>query len=896
MTKNDSDKNREHWITLPNGVHCRIEDGRIVDGPKALQGKSLQELDGSNDVNILKNTAPKTSEYRKMLEANGGDHYRTAREFFKQTLQGKAVIATIDGEKCPVFFTGGSLGKIQFGMKQDPIKAEVVCHLADIVATGNQIPNEMHKERSDGTLEYFTFEKTVKMSQGDFSVLVDVADRGKNTPSPIAYSVSREGTKNYIRRKEKEKPAQDAGFSQSALNRRISTGSQTLLASDSERLNNTIPKEDVGVNILFSDERKESKKDVIVDVAEMKDEAPTFSAYGISREGTRNYEIRKEEEKKNKKPSQRLRANPDDTRAEDASVAAHDASLKTSLAKHFEVVNIRFANEKPNVSIHGRPIRRPTPRRRIGAVRITSSSSERLPKRISADTLSCQELFPLEGGGFTPIKEFSMKDSNTNSENIDLALDADSRRRIDDNGFMHVESSHITKEQVVPYRGLEIPGWEKLGLDPDRIYSGYRPAEELEKALHTFNGLPIMLMHHTVSANNPKKEYQVGSMATNAVWNAPYVDNGMIFTDAVGIEAVRNGTCREISCAYQYDPDFTPGVFNGVPYDFVMRNLRGNHVAIVEEGRAGPDVVVADSSGKLKSKGVIQLMSILKDLFRGAQDADPGIEKTKAEETVKEVTGDEDKNAKIQTIIAAFADILTPEDLKKLEDTLTDLAYSKPTGDGELSVPEAVKFGEKKEMEKEERKEIPGGEDNTPPNTAEAVAEGEEDERLKLMRERAEDALKKCGMDAEPDNVKAAFAKGYEYGVHNGEKDMRDPAEREKLDREHEREAMEKRYAEDSAAMVKKVEKSIEEKFAAAREIESAVGVVSPLAFDSADDIFAHALNQMGYPCENKNAAREVFRAIINTRKVQIAQDASPLSGKKFSGDFAGLSNLKIER
>lgn len=805
MTKNDSDKNREHWITLPNGVHCRIEDGRIVDGPKALQGKSLQELDGSNDVNILKNTAPKTSEYRKMLEANGGDHYRTAREFFKQTLQGKAVIATIDGEKCPVFFTGGSLGKIQFGMKQDPIKAEVVCHLADIVATGNQIPNEMHKERFDGTLEYFTFEKTVKMSQGDFSVLVDVADRGKNTPSPIAYSVSREGTKNYIRRKEKEKPAQDAGFSQSALNRRISTGSQTLLASDSERLNNTIPKE-------------------------------------------------------------------------------------------YEVVNIRFANEKPNVSIHGRPIRRPTPRRRIGAVRITSSSSERLPKRISADTLSCQELFPLEGGGFTPIKEFSMKDSNTNSENIDLALDADSRRRIDDNGFMHVESSHITKEQVAPYRGLEIPGWEKLGLDPDRIYSGYRPAEELEKALHTFNGLPIMLMHHTVSANNPKKEYQVGSMATNAQWNAPYVDNGMIFTDAVGIEAVRNGTCREISCAYQYDPDFTPGVFNGVPYDFVMRNLRGNHVAIVEEGRAGPDVVVADSSEKLKSKGVIQLMSILKDLFRGAQDADPGIEKTKAEETVKEVTGDEDKNAKIQTIIAAFADILTPEDLKKLEDTLTDLAYSKPTGDGELSVPEAVKFGEKKEMEKEERKEIPGGEDNTPPNTAEAVEEGEEDERLKLMRERAEDALKKCGMDAEPDNVKAAFAKGYEYGVHNGEKDMRDPAEREKLDREHEREAMEKRYAEDSAAMVKKVEKSIEEKFAAAREIESAVGVVSPLAFDSADDIFAHALNQMGYPCENKNAAREVFRAIINTRKVQIAQDASPLSGKKFSGGFAGLSNLKIER
>lgn len=34
-------KEKERWITLPNGVHCRIEDGTIVDGPKVLQGKGL---------------------------------------------------------------------------------------------------------------------------------------------------------------------------------------------------------------------------------------------------------------------------------------------------------------------------------------------------------------------------------------------------------------------------------------------------------------------------------------------------------------------------------------------------------------------------------------------------------------------------------------------------------------------------------------------------------------------------------------------------------------------------------------------------------------------------------------------------------------------------------------
>lgn len=512
-----------------------------------------------------------------------------------------------------------------------------------------------------------------------------------------------------------------------------------------------------------------------------------------------------------------------------------------------------------------------------------------------------------------------------NSMGTTLTFDAASKRRFDENGFMHVESSHITKEQVAPYRGREIPGWEELGLDPDKVYFGYRPAEELKKAIQTFNGLPIMLMHHTVSADDPKKEYQVGSMATNAVWNDPYVDNGMIFTDSVGIEAVKNGTFREISWAYQYDPDFTPGVFNGIPYDFVMRNLRGNHVAIVEEGRAGPDVVVADTSENLP-KGVNQFMSMLRNFFRGANDADPGIEKAEVDmakgiialhETdpvtgeVKDVTTDEDKNAKIQELVNQFSDVLSPEDLKKFEDSLTDLAYSKATGESEiaqkmdgeddgLNTAEAYAYGEKKEREREEREEMRGGRDATPLNTAEAVAAGERHEREKLMREhmreRAEDALKKCGMDAEPDAVKEAFAKGFAWGMHDGEKDMRNRAEREKLDREHEREAMEKRYAADSAALIKKVERSIAAKFEAAREVESAIGAVRPLAFDSADAIYGYALAQMGRSGVNKAAAREVFRAIVDTHRQTMAMDATPYQDRKYTGEFAGLKNLKIER
>ena len=38
------------------------------------------------------------------------------------------------------------------------------------------------------------------------------------------------------------------------------------------------------------------------------------------------------------------------------------------------------------------------------------------------------------------------------------------------------------------------------------------------------------------------------------------------------------------------------GIFNGVPYDFVQRKLRGNHVALVDKGRMGPAIAVLDHS------------------------------------------------------------------------------------------------------------------------------------------------------------------------------------------------------------------------------------------------------------------------------------------------------------
>lgn len=177
-----------------------------------------------------------------------------------------------------------------------------------------------------------------------------------------------------------------------------------------------------------------------------------------------------------------------------------------------------------------------------------------------------------------------------------LTFDASpSARSTDENGFLHVASSHITKATVNPYYGREIPGWREAGLDPEAVYYGFRDPEELKKSLSTWQGLPLHIEHHVDSAEEPARLTRVGAVG-RADWNAPYVDAPLTVWDGEAIAAIEDGSFRELSCAYRYDPDFTPGRYEGIPYDFVMRNIRGNHVALVEEGRAGPDVVVADAA------------------------------------------------------------------------------------------------------------------------------------------------------------------------------------------------------------------------------------------------------------------------------------------------------------
>lgn len=177
-----------------------------------------------------------------------------------------------------------------------------------------------------------------------------------------------------------------------------------------------------------------------------------------------------------------------------------------------------------------------------------------------------------------------------------MAIDRMTVRNTDVDGRMHIEVSPISKANVCPYYGKEIPGWQALGLEPDRIYKLYRDPVELAKAAPTFNRIPLLNKHVPHMAANPPKDNVVGTTGDNARFDPPYLLNSLSVWDNSAIAGIETNEQRELSSSYRYRADMTPGVSpEGEPFDGSMRDIVGNHVALVPVGRAGSDVSVGDS-------------------------------------------------------------------------------------------------------------------------------------------------------------------------------------------------------------------------------------------------------------------------------------------------------------
>ena len=471
-----------------------------------------------------------------------------------------------------------------------------------------------------------------------------------------------------------------------------------------------------------------------------------------------------------------------------------------------------------------------------------------------------------------------------------IALDASSKRTYDDNGFLHVSISPLTRVQVAPYHGSEIPGWQELGLDPEKVYKGYRSAEELSKpeTIESINGIPIQLAHHMDYADAPAKNTRVGSTGTDGAFKDPFLTNSLHIQDKNAIDRINDGSMRELSLAYRYKPVFTAGTSPaGEKYDFLMTDISANHLALVDEGRAGHEVLVYDSKSgghmadekkdvlQAKDDDAIEKQEVdLANKVKNSAQALIDLHKDPAEQDPHAETEDGDKDREIASLIEELtAAGLDPSKVEGLEGKLKDLAYQPATGED----PDADKDPE---AEDEDDDAAPAGDDTAEDDDDEGDLGAEDEDDDKDQDDKPDlitDALKACGLDGEEPEVQKAFVEGMKYAKHGKPEN-----DKPQLSEDHALRLMKK--------IARGVERRISNKFAAIDETRRTLGKVRSGAFDSAGDVYRAALKQEGISPKGLSAseARVAYRAFVaaTAKKARgVAMDAKPKT-KTFIGSL----------
>ncbi len=291
-----------------------------------------------------------------------------------------------------------------------------------------------------------------------------------------------------------------------------------------------------------------------------------------------------------------------------------------------------------------------------------------------------------------------------------LAFDR-SLRSYDVEGRLHVESCNISKATVNPYLGREIPNFQQLGLDASRIYMMLRDPVELEKAAESFRNLPVLEKHEYVNASTPKQDIVVGTTGSDITFDGTYLKGSLAVWTQDGVRLVESGQQRELSSAYRYRADMTPGRYQGVAYDGVMRDIIGNHVALVRKGRAGSDVVVADQSLTQDEKPMYKqhvLATVLRTYLipKLAQDA-------KLDDALKAALGKVPTAAyavQIPGLVAATTEAFTSMLAADANLDDLDLVFSRLVGDGLglIGANDAAPMGAASEEEMEDDPDMPG--------------------------------------------------------------------------------------------------------------------------------------------------------------------------------------------
>ena len=163
--------------------------------------------------------------------------------------------------------------------------------------------------------------------------------------------------------------------------------------------------------------------------------------------------------------------------------------------------------------------------------------------------------------------------------------------RIRGDGYL-VADARIARTGIQRYLGSEVGRPDLAFVDV------YRSPEEVFNAdsMASFAHIPVTDDHPTVAVTaDNSKQLARGWTAGEIARDGHRLHVPLMVTDAETIRKVQDGK-RELSAGYKCDLQWVDGVTeDGLPYQAKQTNIRANHVAIVQRGRAGKDARIGDA-------------------------------------------------------------------------------------------------------------------------------------------------------------------------------------------------------------------------------------------------------------------------------------------------------------
>ena len=154
--------------------------------------------------------------------------------------------------------------------------------------------------------------------------------------------------------------------------------------------------------------------------------------------------------------------------------------------------------------------------------------------------------------------------------------------RLTADGYL-VGTVSVARTGVQKYHGSEIG-------KGDGLVNVYRDESEVFAldSLASFVGKPVTNDHPPVEVKASNwKQFAVGSIGEDVLRDGEHIKVPVTLMDADTIKAVQNDK-REISMGYTAELEWVDGVTaDGTAYQAKQKNIRINHLAIVDKGRAG---------------------------------------------------------------------------------------------------------------------------------------------------------------------------------------------------------------------------------------------------------------------------------------------------------------------